>query len=105
VCRTGTSAMRRNATHDLCDPAAPHRRPDDAGRGVAPVPAPGRVRADTRDTYGRTLAALVEVVGADADVAAVTTELLEDDLFDVRWAEVAATTYNRHRAALLSFFG
>jgi hypothetical protein len=35
----------------------------------------------------------------------VPTELLEDDLFDVRWAEVAATTYNRHRAALLSFFG
>jgi integrase len=59
----------------------------------------------TRDTYGRTLAALVEVVGADADVAAVTTEQLEDDLFDARWVDIAATTYNRHRAALLSFFG
>jgi hypothetical protein len=52
----------------------------------------------TRDTYGRTLAALVEAVGADADVATVTTEQLEDDLFDARWADIAATTYNRHRA-------
>ena len=44
----------------------------------------------TRDTYGRTLAALVAAVGADADVAAVTTEQLEDDLLDKRWADVAA---------------
>src|SRR3954470_5140972 len=58
----------------------------------------------TRDTYGRTLAALVEAVAA-ADVAAVSTVQLEDDLFDARWADIAATTYNRHRAALLSFFG
>lgn len=58
----------------------------------------------TRVSYGRTLAALTEVVGAEADVAAVATEQLEDDLFP-RWDHVAATTYNRHRAALLSFFG
>lgn len=59
----------------------------------------------TRDTYGRTLAALIDELGADAGVPAVTTEQLEDDLFDKRWAGVAPTTYNRHRAALLSFFG
>lgn len=58
----------------------------------------------TRDAYGRTLAALADVVGADTDVAAVTTEQLEDELLE-RWADAAATTYNRHRAALLSFFG
>src|SRR5215218_2703071 len=57
----------------------------------------------TRDTYGRTLTALIAAVGADTDVAAVTTEQLEDDLFNVRWAERQATTYNRHRAALLAF--
>src|SRR4051794_10481234 len=59
----------------------------------------------TRDTYGRTLATLIDELGADTDVAAVTTEQLEDDLLDKRWAGVAPTTYNRHRAALLSFFG
>ncbi|HEV7727482.1 MAG TPA: hypothetical protein VGO74_11200 [Modestobacter sp.] len=59
----------------------------------------------TRDTYGRTLAALTDAFGADTDVAGVTTEQLEDDLLDKRWADVAAVTYNRHRAALLSFFG
>jgi site-specific recombinase XerD len=58
----------------------------------------------TRDAYGRTLTALVEAIGANADIAAVSTEQLEDDLLE-RWAGVAATTYNRHRAALLSFFG
>ncbi|MGY1738374.1 tyrosine-type recombinase/integrase [Geodermatophilus sp. SYSU D00684] len=58
----------------------------------------------TRDAYGRTLTALADVVGADTDVAAVTTEQLEDELL-ARWANAAATTYNRHRAALLSFFG
>src|SRR3954452_14270217 len=58
----------------------------------------------TRDAYGRTLAALADVLGADADLAAVTTEQLEDGLLE-RWSEAAATTYNRHRAALLSFFG
>lgn len=36
----------------------------------------------TRDAYGRTLAALADVVGADTDVAAVTTEQLEDELLD-----------------------
>ena len=59
----------------------------------------------TRDTYGRTLAAHAEVVGAGTDVATVTTEQLEDELLDARWADVQATTYNRHRAARLSFFG
>ena len=44
----------------------------------------------TRDTYGRTLAALTDAFGADTDVAAVTTEQLEDDLLDKRWADVAA---------------
>jgi len=58
----------------------------------------------TRDAYGRTLAALADVLGADADLAAVTTEQLEDGLLE-RWSEAAVTTYNRHRAALLSFFG
>src|SRR3954464_4392094 len=55
----------------------------------------------TRDAYGRTLAALADVLGADAHVAAVTTEQLEDDLLE-RWADAAATTYNRrarHRCA------
>src|SRR3954454_5884563 len=58
----------------------------------------------TRDAYGRTLTALADVVGSEVDVAAVTTEQLEDDLLE-RWADAAATTYNRHRSALLSFFG
>lgn len=58
----------------------------------------------TRTAYGRTLAALAAQLGADADVAAVTTEQLQD-LLDDRWGSTAATTYNRHRSALLSFFG
>lgn len=59
--------------------------------------------ATTRSAYGRTLDALVAQVGADALVASVTTEVVED-LMDQRWGHTAATTYNRHRAALLSFF-
>ncbi len=34
----------------------------------------------------------------------MTTQQLEDELLE-RWADAAATTYNRRRAALLSFFG
>ncbi len=46
------------------------------------------LEASTRATYGRTLTALTDAVGADTDVAAVTTEQLEDELLVDRQVEV-----------------
>ena len=59
---------------------------------------------NTRLAYTRTLDALATAVGADTTVDTVNTYQLEDLLTD-RWGTAAATTYNRHRVALLSFFG
>lgn len=58
----------------------------------------------TRRAYGNTLDVLLAALGADVPLAAVTGEQVED-LLTQRWGTAAATTYNRHRAALLSFFG
>lgn len=58
----------------------------------------------TRRAYRRTLDALTSMVGADTPVATITTEQVED-LLTSRWGAGAATTHNRHRSALLSFFG
>jgi hypothetical protein len=58
----------------------------------------------TRLAYGPTLGALAGEQGADVDVAAVSTEQLQD-LLDDRWGSAAATTFNRHRSALPGFFG
>src|SRR3954447_18513462 len=57
----------------------------------------------TRTAYAATLDLLADQVGEHTAVDAITDRQVED-LLD-RWQEKAATTYNRHRAALLSFFG
>jgi integrase/recombinase XerC/integrase/recombinase XerD len=57
----------------------------------------------TRKAYARTLNTFAGVVGSQKLVATVTTENIEDVL-ESKWGSTAATTYNRHRAALLSFF-
>jgi integrase len=57
----------------------------------------------TRSTYSATLDLLADRVGKQTPVDAITNRQVED-LLD-RWQEKAATTYNRHRAAMLSFFG
>src|SRR5947209_6521919 len=72
--------------------------------GARPA-APSRWAAHRRTpASGPTLAALTDGLGAGTDVAAITLEQLET-LLDGRWADAAATTYNRHRAALVSFLG
>jgi len=58
----------------------------------------------TRNAYGRTLAAVGAEVGLGALVSDVSSEQLEDVL-ERLWGATASTTFNRHRAALLSFFG
>lgn len=57
----------------------------------------------TRTAYAATLGLLAASVGPDTPVDRITEPQVED-LLD-RWQDRAATTYNRHRAALLSFFG
>jgi integrase len=57
----------------------------------------------TRTTYATTLHLLAARVGADTPVDRITDRQIEE-LLD-RWQERAATTSNRHRAALLSLFG
>lgn len=62
-----------------------------------------RFEPRTRDAYAKTLAALSGYV-EDADpVEAITIDRVEDTL--AHWGDAAPTTYNRHRAALLSFGG
>lgn len=59
----------------------------------------------TRRAYRRTLDALSDAVGPETPVDSLTTEQVED-LLRSRWGgKAAATTYNRHRSALLSFLG
>ena len=58
----------------------------------------------TRQAYRRTLQILLDEFDADRPVTAITRDDL-DDLLTGRWGKAAATTFNRHRAALLSFFG
>ncbi|SDY72935.1 Phage integrase, N-terminal SAM-like domain [Geodermatophilus africanus] len=57
----------------------------------------------TRVAYAATLDALADEVGRDAPVDRLTDRQVEA-LLD-RWHDRATTTFNRHRAALLSFFG
>lgn len=57
----------------------------------------------TRTAYAATLDRLADLVGGDTLVDRITDRHIES-LLD-RWRDRAATTYNRHRAALLSFFG
>ncbi len=59
---------------------------------------------NTRLAYQRTLAVLVEMVGADTPLDQVSVEQVED-LLEERWGSAAATTSNRHRAASGSLFG
>ena len=54
--------------------------------------------------YRRTLQILLDEFDGDRPVTAITSDDL-DDLLIGRWGGAAATTFNRHRAALLSFFG
>lgn len=58
----------------------------------------------TRLAYRRTLQILLDEFDGARPVTAITSDDL-DDLLTGRWAGAAATTFNRHRAALLSFFG
>ncbi|WP_448070817.1 tyrosine-type recombinase/integrase [Georgenia yuyongxinii] len=60
--------------------------------------------ATTRAAYAKTLTVLADAVGADTPVAHITTDAVED-LLHTRWGAAAATTFNRHRAAVLSFLG
>src|SRR5688572_22098563 len=57
----------------------------------------------TRSAYAATLDLLISQVGADTAVDAIS-ERDVSILLD-QWQAKAATTFNRHRAALLSFFG
>lgn len=62
-----------------------------------------RFEPTTRAAYAVTLDALAAAVGSDASVEGVSTETIEG-LLTNRWGTAAATTYNRHRAALGSFW-
>ena len=53
--------------------------------------------------YRRTLGAFASQLGADEPVATVDRQSIEEFLDD-RYAATAATTYNRHLAAIRSFF-
>lgn len=62
-----------------------------------------RFEPGTRDAYGKTLAVLTRHIDESDPVSDLTTEHVEDTL--ANWSDRSATTYNRHRAALLSFGG
>lgn len=57
----------------------------------------------TRVAYGKTLAVLIEQLGADTPLARISTEVLEDVLA-ATWGHTSSKTYNRHLAAISSFF-
>lgn len=58
----------------------------------------------TRTSYAKTLRLLADAVGPNTPVSQVTAAHVEH-LLHARWADAAPTTYNRHRAAVLSFLG
>lgn len=57
----------------------------------------------TRVAYDKTLAVLIEQLGADTPLARISTEVLEDVLA-ATWGHTSSKTYNRHLAAISSFF-
>jgi integrase len=58
----------------------------------------------SRRSYAQTLGRLVRELGGEAEVAEIDPNQLEF-VFRQAWAGVAATTWNRHLAALRSFVG